>query len=172
MGINAPTGVAPGRRVTAIPTPPAASSVAARRVMQGNRKRDTGPEIRFRRAFFAAGFRYRVNYELRGEDGQSVRADLVFPRRKVAVFIDGCFWHRCPTHGTRPRSNSAYWDAKLAANEMRDVRTTASLESSGWVVLRLWEHETSSQGLDRLHVALGDQRGLLPGKRLSKVTGL
>jgi DNA mismatch endonuclease (patch repair protein) len=65
----------------------------------------------------------------------------VFPLQKVAVFLDGCYWHGCPDHGTRPRTNTAYWDAKLAANRSRDARHTALLEASGWRVFRVWEHE-------------------------------
>ena len=69
------------------------------------------------------------------------RADIVFTRRKIAVFMDGCFWHSCPTHRTAPKSNVEYWESKLRRNVERDRETTQSLTESGWTVLRFWEHE-------------------------------
>jgi DNA mismatch endonuclease (patch repair protein) len=70
----------------------------------------------------------------------AVRPDIVFPRKRVAVFIDGCFWHSCPEHGNRPKSNVSYWSAKLERNRRRDIKVTAELRSNGWEVLRIWEH--------------------------------
>jgi DNA mismatch endonuclease, patch repair protein len=100
------------------------------------RGRDTGPELLFRRALWARGLRYRLHArELQG------RPDLVFPRPRVAVFIDGCQWHGCPEHYVRPRSNEAFWTAKLAQNVSRDRRQTAQLEAGDWRVIRVWEHD-------------------------------
>lgn len=116
-----------------------ASSEATRRSMQSNRGRDTSPELVVRRVLHAEGLRYRVNY--RPVPGLRRTADIVFTRAKVAVFIDGCFWHGCPEHYQRPASNKAFWDTKRAANRTRDDATDAALGRAGWMVLRFWEHD-------------------------------
>lgn len=108
--------------------------------MRANRKLDSRPELRIRSALHAKGLRFRKNLLLRFA-ALSVRPDVVFPRRRVAVFVDGCFWHSCPEHGTRPRFNSDYWDAKLARNVDRDRRVDEALVSNGWISVRVWEHE-------------------------------
>jgi DNA mismatch endonuclease, patch repair protein len=100
------------------------------------RGRDTKPEYVLRRELWRQGVRYRVNART-----PSGRADVVFFRDRVAVFVDGCFWHGCPQHYVRPRSQSTFWGAKLAANFERDHRQTVALEAAGWRVLRFWEHE-------------------------------
>ena len=107
--------------------------------MLGNKARDTKPELAVRRLLHADGFRYRVNFRL--DPSLRRTADIVFTRCRVAVFIDGCFWHGCPLHGTSPKANSGYWGPKLARNVERDLETTAFLTASGWTVLRFWEHE-------------------------------
>lgn len=116
-----------------------ASSEAVRRSMRGNRSRDTKPEMAVRRLVHGAGLRYRV--ASKPEVGVRNTADMVFSGPKVAVFIDGCFWHSCPLHGVRPKSNNGYWDVKLDATRARDARVTALLKKRGWRVLRFWEHE-------------------------------
>lgn len=109
--------------------------------MKGNRRRDTKPERKLRSALFSLGLRYRVDYPIRVTSGcRPIRPDVVFTHAKVAVFVDGCFWHGCPRHGTTPQRNSQYWDAKLARNLDRDRRYTRLLEGAGWTVLRFWEH--------------------------------
>ena len=118
-----------------------ASSAAVRRSMQGNKGRDTSPELAVRRLLHAAGLRYRVNY--RPLPGLRRTADVVFTRKKIAVFIDGCFWHSCPIHATSPKTNSSYWLSKLEANSARDADTNAQLQAAGWAVFRYWEHESS-----------------------------
>jgi DNA mismatch endonuclease (patch repair protein) len=120
-----------------------ASSDAVRRVMQANRGRDTKPEWAVRRAVHALGLRYRVSY--RPEPGLRRTADLVFTRAKVAVFVDGCFWHGCPEHRTHPATNAAYWSDKIEGNIARDLDTTASLQAAGWTVLRFWQHEDPAE---------------------------
>ena len=115
-----------------------ASSHVARQTMLANRRRDTRPEISVRRLLHSRGLRYRVDV---APAGSRNRADIVFTRCRIAVFIDGCFWHRCPVHGTMPKSNAEYWKAKLDGNAKRDSRVTTELTSSGWTVLRFWEHE-------------------------------
>jgi DNA mismatch endonuclease (patch repair protein) len=87
--------------------------------------------------------------------GRRVRADIVFPRRRVAVFVDGCFWHCCPQHGRAPANNTEYWDPKLARNVDRDRDTDQALESEGWTVIRIWEHESIRQGAERVGRAVG-----------------
>ena len=116
-----------------------ASSPAVRRVMQGNRSRDTKPEIAVRRAVHGMGMRYRVS--TRPLPGVRRTADLVFRRAKVAVFIDGCFWHGCPKHHAPPKTNASYWASKINGNRVRDRHTTALLKAAGWAVLRFWSHE-------------------------------
>jgi DNA mismatch endonuclease (patch repair protein) len=106
--------------------------------MQSNRGRDTGPELRLRSALHAQGFRFRVNYPL--TVSARVRVDIVFTRRRLAVFIDGCFWHGCTAHRTLPKSNIEFWSAKISANRERDEKVDAMLLRGGWRVLRIWEH--------------------------------
>ena len=130
-----------------------ASSSQVRRSMQGNRARDTLPELAVRKLLHAVGLRYRVNY--RPLPGLRRTADIVFTRRKVAVFIDGCFWHSCPQHSRRPKSNLDYWTPKLDANLARDADTNAQLTSSGWIVLRFWEHQ-DPQSIQRLIIRVLD----------------
>jgi DNA mismatch endonuclease (patch repair protein) len=108
--------------------------------MLGNRRRDTKPEVALRSALHAAGLRFRKDLRL-DLGGIKVRPDIVFTRAKVAVFVDGCFWHSCPTHGTQPRRNSDYWGPKLARNIARDREQDAALVEHGWQVIRIWEHE-------------------------------
>jgi DNA mismatch endonuclease (patch repair protein) len=123
---------------------PHPSSAAVTSVMRGNRKVDTRPELQLRSALHAAGERFRKHLLVEAA-GVRVRPDIVFPARKVAVFVDGCFWHGCPQHGTRPSANSAYWSAKLARNRARDSRVNDALESAGWRVVRVWEHVPATQ---------------------------
>lgn len=116
-----------------------ASSEGTRAVMQGNRSRDTAPEIRVRRAVHALGLRYRV--AARPLPGERLTADLVFRRVKVAVFVDGCYWHGCPEHYREARTNHEFWAAKIAANKARDRRADEALAAHGWLSLRVWEHD-------------------------------
>jgi DNA mismatch endonuclease (patch repair protein) len=105
------------------------------RCMSKIRSKNTKPELALRRALFARGLRFRTRMPLLG------RPDIIFTKAKLVVFVDGCFWHGCPIHGTMPKSNQDYWSAKLARNRARDAETTAALEREGWCVLRHWAHE-------------------------------
>lgn len=116
-----------------------ASSPAARATMQGNRRRDTRPELAIRRLLHARGRRYRVDWA--PLPGLRRRADVVFRGPRVVVFVDGCYWHGCPTHYKTPVTNDSYWSAKIESNVRRDLDTNARLEQAGWRVLRFWEHE-------------------------------
>lgn len=117
-----------------------ATSPASRAVMRANRRRDTRPELAVRRLVHAAGLRYRV--DARPLPTLNRKADLVFTRTQVAVFIDGCYWHGCPEHGTRPKANADYWAGKIAGNVARDADTDRRLAQAGWTVLRFWEHQS------------------------------
>jgi DNA mismatch endonuclease (patch repair protein) len=125
-------------------TPPEgswASSAANRRSMLGNRNRDTSPEKALRSLVHAAGLRYRV--AAKPLPGMRRTADLVFRPTRVAVFIDGCFWHGCPDHFVPPKTNPDYWREKIGRNMQRDKDTDARLAEAGWLVLRFWEHEAA-----------------------------
>ena len=115
---------------------PSSSAVSAR--MSRQHRRDTSPELALRRALHRHGLRYRVDAPLPGIPRR--RADVLFSRARLVVFVDGCFWHACPQHATQPASNAEGWRAKLEANVARDRDTDARLTGSGWTVLRFWEH--------------------------------
>lgn len=107
--------------------------------MSRNRGQNTGPELRLRRALWRDGLRYRVRLALAG------RPDIVFPGARVVIFVDGCFWHCCPQHGARPKTNGAFWRNKLRRNQERDREVTESLQTDGWTVIRVWEHQTREE---------------------------
>lgn len=115
------------------------------------RSRDTVAELALRRELHRRGRRFFVQRKLLG-DRRTV--DVVFPRAKVAVFVDGCFWHSCPRHGTSSHTNSAWWAEKLTRNVERDRRTNTELHSAGWTVVRVWEHESVSAAADAVEAAL------------------
>ncbi|WP_449407124.1 very short patch repair endonuclease [Microbacterium maritypicum] len=123
-----------------------ASSAGVARSMRSNRSRDTGPELAVRRELHRRGLRYRV--DMRPIPGVRSRADIVFTRRRVAVYIDGCFWHQCPVHGTLPATNQDYWLPKLARNRERDIAVNTALRAAGWTVLRFWEHQAPHEVAD------------------------
>ena len=127
---------------------PAASSPDALKRMQSTKRRDTRAELAVRRELHRRGARYRV--ELAVLPGLRRRADVVFTRARVAVFIDGCFWHGCPIHATRPKANAGFWADKLAANRARDRDTDQRLTAAGWRVIRVWEHENPADAATRI----------------------
>lgn len=120
--------------------------------MRSNRGRDTGPELALRSAVHALGLRYRVSarplHELRRT------ADLVFPRAKVAVFLDGCFWHGCPQHHTVAATNADFWAQKVESNRARDRDTDRKLADAGWASIRIWEHEDPAKAARRIRSAV------------------
>ena len=118
------------------------SSIAATARMKAVRNRDTACEISVRVRLHRAGLRYRV--DARPLPHKMFRADVVFRRARVAVFIDGCFWHGCPLHATMPRANANWWKEKLDANKARDARANDYLSNADWLALRFWEHEEPS----------------------------
>ncbi|HEX6782167.1 MAG TPA: very short patch repair endonuclease [Solirubrobacterales bacterium] len=134
-----------------------ASDEATRRVMTATRGRDTRPEKAVRSAVHALGLRYRVGAVVTCGDVR-VRPDLVFKGARVAVFVDGCFWHSCPEHGDQPRTNTAYWRPKLEANVARDRRVDRALQDNGWRVVRAWEHESPVEVAERVRIVVADAR--------------
>lgn len=131
--------------------PPTDAATSAR--MSRQRRAHTAPELALRRELHRRGLRYFVDRApIRG---QRRRADVVFPRRRIAVYVDGCFWHRCPDHATDPKNNAAWWAEKLAGNVARDRATDTALREAGWQVVRIWEHEDPVRAADRVQAALG-----------------
>lgn len=105
------------------------------------RQRDTKPEVALRSALHRMGLRFRIDQK--PLPGMRSRADIVFRPAKVAVFVDGCFWHSCPEHATIPMNNRDWWTAKLSGNTERDRRVDGLLADAGWFVIRIWEHEST-----------------------------
>jgi DNA mismatch endonuclease (patch repair protein) len=116
--------------------------------MKAVRRHGTQPERELRSALHARGLRYRV--DVSPVSGFRRRADLVFSRARIAVYVDGCFWHSCPQHATTPKSNREWWEEKLAANVARDRRTDRDLAELGWTVVRVWEHEDMEPAAERI----------------------
>ncbi|WBP93204.1 very short patch repair endonuclease [Mycolicibacterium neoaurum] len=127
------------------------------RNMAAIRRRDTKPEVAVRSALHRSGYRFRKDYAIR-LDGKLIRPDVAFTRQRVAVFIDGCFWHCCPEHGRQPGVNGEYWSLKLKGNVERDQRQAAALRNADWEVLRFWEHEDLTAILERVTLAVDTRR--------------
>jgi DNA mismatch endonuclease (patch repair protein) len=144
MPMSQPPGTVAGM-MARLPVP-SSPEVSAR--MSRQRRRDTAPELSIRRLLHAKGLRYRVAWPIPGLPRRTI--DIAFTRARVAVFIDGCFWHSCPQHSTSPVSNGSWWSEKLAANRTRDASTNSHLMTHGWRVLRFWEHEDPVSATDRI----------------------
>jgi DNA mismatch endonuclease, patch repair protein len=130
---------------------PSASTPETRRRMQQQRRKDTLPERTLRSILHRRGFRFRVDYQL---PGLRRRADIVFPGKRVAVMVDGCFWHGCPQHATWPKQNAHWWRAKIEGNIVRDRDTDKRLARAGWLAIRVWEHEDPAEAAERIATAL------------------
>ncbi|MFF1710726.1 very short patch repair endonuclease [Streptomyces sp. NPDC058268] len=124
--------------------------------MSRQASRDTAPEVAVRRLLHAKGYRYRLN--VRVPDMPRRTIDIAFTRARVAVFLDGCFWHGCPQHATQPKANAAWWRTKLDRNIARDLETNEHLAESGWIVLRFWEHEAPDRVARRVASTVARQR--------------
>jgi DNA mismatch endonuclease, patch repair protein len=134
-------------------------SEATRNVMRANRSSDTGPEMALRKALHARGLRFRLRVKINlGE--MSVRPDVIFPRERIAVFVDGCFWHRCSLHRSIPVTNHEFWTSKMDANVARDQRADAALCNGGWSSLRVWEHEPPDDAAARIAATIGEARAV------------
>lgn len=124
--------------------------------MVANRSKNTAPELAVRSLLHARGLRYRVH--LRPLPALRRTADIVFTRRKIAVFIDGCFWHACPDHFVMPRANADYWEPKIARNQRRDREIDEALTVEGWTVLRFWEHQPPGEVADAIERSVADAK--------------
>jgi DNA mismatch endonuclease, patch repair protein len=129
--------------------------------MQGNRGRDTSVELSLRRALHSRGLRYRVHR--RPVPGLRCEPDVVFSAAKVAVFVDGCWWHGCPTHWAPPKANRAWWTRKISLNVERDRKHDKALADAGWQVFRIWEHEP-------IEAAADEVAALVQGARASRIS--
>lgn len=119
------------------------SSSDASRRMAKVRQKGTDAEVALRQEMHRIGLRYRIDYEVLRKPRRV--ADVAFPGRKIAVFVDGCFWHGCPEHATWPKQNAKFWREKIEANRRRDADTNDRLQSLGWTVLRFWSHESPTE---------------------------
>jgi DNA mismatch endonuclease, patch repair protein len=144
---------------------PLPSSPAAETRMRANRGKDTGPELKLRRELHSRGLRYRIHRKI--IPGLRRSADIVFPKARLAVFVDGCFWHGCPVHGTTAKSNRSYWDAKIEENRQRDRDTDRRLREAGWKPLRIWEHQPVLEAADLIQAALTASAVPSPHSRLT-----
>jgi len=152
-----------------------ASSPQVSAQMSRHPRRNTEPEIALRRLLFARGLRYRVHLRVPGLTRRTI--DIAFPRAKVAVFVDGCFWHGCPDHGMVPRSNREWWRRKIDGTRRRDEETAAHLTGSGWNVLRFWCHEDTAAVAEvvtacvrRVQAGSTEGRRVAPGARRARKT--
>lgn len=130
--------------------------------MLGNRSRDTKPEVLLRQELHRRGLRFFKNHKLAEAP---TTADIVFPRRRVAIFVDGCFWHGCPEHYRPASQNAAYWAEKIARNQMRDRGNSELLRSCGWTVIRVWEHEDARLAAAQIERAVNQRNGPAAGTR-------
>lgn len=137
-----------------LPYPHPTSSEVSKR-MRGNPRRDTRPEAELRSELHRRGLRFRKDHPIRTPE-RVARADIAFTRARLAVFVDGCFWHACPVHGNEPRANTEYWRPKLARNVARDRAVDQALAETGWRVLRAWEHEHPTEIAERVEAALSE----------------
>lgn len=140
-----------------------ATSEAVRKTMLSNRSRDTRPEMTIRREVHRLGVRYAI--DARPLPRLNRRADLVFRSAKVAVFVNGCFWHSCSLHGTQPKSNSHYWSEKLTRNHERDVETALLLKQAGWASITVWEHDDPTEAAVRIVTLVLDRRAICKSRK-------
>lgn len=124
--------------------------------MEAAKQRDTAPEMALRSALHRMGLRFRVDAKPLSELPR--RADLVFRSARVAVFVDGCFWHGCPTHGTWPKAHAGFWRSKINENRRRDADTDRRLAEAGWTSVRVWEHDDTEQAAKRVYVIVQERR--------------
>lgn len=124
--------------------------------MQRQARQHTQPELRLRKLLHAHGLRYRVGLPVPGFPRRTI--DIAFTAVKVAVFVDGCFWHGCPEHGGAPSANAEAWSAKFVTNQQRDVATTEHLTRLGWEVIRIWEHESPESALSLIAAVISRRR--------------
>ncbi|MHB1352132.1 MAG: very short patch repair endonuclease [Thiobacillus sp.] len=122
------------------------SSAEASRRMARVRQKGTNAEMALRRELYRLGLRYRVDYEILKKPRRV--ADVAFPGFRIAVFVDGCFWHGCPKHASWPKQNAEFWRQKIEANRQRDMDTNERLDRMGWTVMRFWQHESPTEAAE------------------------
>ena len=132
--------------------PPRPLDNATRERLRRQPRQDTQPELKLRRELHRRGLRYRIERQVLPDTRR--RVDIVFPKQRIAVFVDGCFWHSCPEHRTVPKTNRDWWESKLRANVERDRDTDRRLMEAGWMVIRLWEHEGLSDTAYQVEAAV------------------
>lgn len=125
--------------------------------MAAVKRANTKPEVALRSALHRTGFRFRKDFPIR-VSSTLIRPDIVFTRERVAVFIDGCFWHMCPKHSTMPATNTEFWKTKLEGNAARDAKQGGLLVGDGWLVVRIWEHEPLDDAVDTVRHAVDGRR--------------
>ncbi len=130
---------------------------AATKIGKANRRTNTKPEMALRSALHRCGLRFRKDHPIRLDGRRPVRPDIVFTRARVAVFVDGCFWHGCPEHQVVPKANPDYWIPKLRRNVERDREVDAALAGAGWAVVRIWEHEGVKSAVEVVRRAIADR---------------
>ncbi|MBW6438293.1 very short patch repair endonuclease [Actinoplanes hulinensis] len=135
---------------------PKALNEGRSRNMQAIRRSDTKPEIRLRALLHSRGLRFRKDLRI-DLDSVRVRPDIAFTRKRVAIFVDGCFWHLCPDHGRQPKINDWYWGPKLQRTIERDKTANQALEAADWIVVRVWEHEPVDEAADRIASVLRER---------------
>ena len=140
----------------AVKTSVAPSSAEAKRRMQSVRQKNTSAESALRRELHARGLRYRVHVKVLDKPRRI--ADVAFSGAKVAVFVDGCFWHGCPIHATWPKQNAEFWREKILGNQRRDRDTDARLRATGWDVVRVWAHESATEAAERIAAIVRGQK--------------
>jgi DNA mismatch endonuclease, patch repair protein len=133
--------------------------------MRAIRRSNTKPEIALRSALHRQGYRFRKDLRLDLDEGARARPDIAFTSRRVAVFVDGCFWHACPDHGRKPAVNEWYWSPKLRRTMERDRAADAALSAAGWQVVRIWEHVPLTDALAAVIAALGETRSRAAGRK-------
>ncbi|MEV7522235.1 very short patch repair endonuclease [Streptomyces sp. NPDC091371] len=133
-----------------------ATTATVRTRMSRQKSRDTGVEVSLRKALHAAGARYRVHRK--PVKGVRREADIVFGPARVAVFVDGCFWHGCPVHATWPKNNAEFWRTKIEGNRRRDRDTDARFAEAGWLAVRVWEHERADEAAERVLAVVASRR--------------
>ena len=132
---------------------PEPTSAAASKIGTANRRKDTRCEVRFRSELHSLGMRFRKDFAV-VVAGRSIRVDVAFTRARVAVFVDGCFWHWCPVHGRMPKSNLSYRQPKLRRNRDRDSENDAALNTAGWRTIRIWEHDDLGAAARRIETVV------------------
>ncbi len=131
--------------------------------MRKQPSKGTQPEMALRRVLYSRGLRYRLQWPVPGMPRRTI--DIAFPRRKLAVFVDGCFWHGCPTHAVPPKRNAERWTTKIASNTVRDEETTKHLVGLQWTVIRFWEHEDAESAAEMVEQLVREAGTKKPGTR-------